>query len=207
MKLVVAYHGCDIATRDALVEGRTRLLPSTNPYDWLGDGIYFFESDWRRAMQFAEAAFNRPQDRLTQRPIRDPAVVGAILCVERWLDMSTQKGIDEFARTYRALIESGMRLRPNKRTSAEDSDFVLRHLDRRVFNALHQRRDAEHLPPYDAVRGGFPQGYPVAPTSSIRRKTHVQIALRNPSCAIGYFRVTEADDRTDALALEATVRN
>jgi len=190
--LVVGYHGCDQATCDALVAGATQLRPSSNPYDWLGDGIYFFEGDWRRALKFATASRDRPQDKLTREPVRNPAVVGAILRVGHWLDMSTQVGIDEFATAYRALIDSGVVLPPNKQAHGRDSDRILRRLDRRVFNQIHENRAAVGVAAYDAVRGPFPQGHPVAPSSSIHRDTHVQIALRNSACVLGYFVPVEA---------------
>ena len=72
--LVIGYHGCDQTTCDALVAGSTQLRPSCNPYDWLGDGIYFFEADWRRALKFAIASCERPYDKLTREPVRLTAV-------------------------------------------------------------------------------------------------------------------------------------
>jgi hypothetical protein len=190
--VVVAYHGCDESTRDDLIAGRTKLRPSKNPYDWLGNGVYFFEGDWRRALKFATASWDRPDEKLTRHPIIAPAVVGAVLRVGHWLDMSTQDGIDEFARTYDAMVEEGIRLKPNKSAHREDGDALLRLLDRRVFNVLHRRRAEAGETAYDAVRGAFPQGRPVAPSSKIRRDSHVQIALRNQACVLGYFRVDEA---------------
>jgi hypothetical protein len=40
----------------------------------------------------------------TARAIGTPAVVGAILRVQRWLDMATQEGINEFSLAYPALL-------------------------------------------------------------------------------------------------------
>jgi len=203
--LVVGYHGCDQATCDALVAGKTQLRPSSNPYDWLGDGIYFFEGDWRRALKFAVASCNRPQDRLTREPVRSAALVGAILRVGDWLDMSTQKGIEEFARTYRDMISRGRVVPPNKQANGNDSDWILRRMDRQVFNQIHNNRKTLNMLPYDAVRGPFPQGNPVAPSSSIRSGTHVQIALRNSACVLGYFAPIEAFEYRAQAAMEISV--
>lgn len=41
--LLVAYHGCDVTTRDALIAGWGRPNASKNAYDWLGPGFYVFE--------------------------------------------------------------------------------------------------------------------------------------------------------------------
>lgn len=189
--LVVAYHGCDAATRESLLSGETRLRLSANPYDWLGDGAYFFEGDWRRAYKFAAAACRRPSERLSRQAIRSPAVVGAILRVGHWLDMSTQAGIEEFEKTYLALVAEGAPLKANKAARCDDTDIILRLLDRQVFNELHRRRQKAGERAYDAVRGPFEQGEPVALASSICRDTHLQIALRNEACVLGYFRVME----------------
>lgn len=41
--LVVGFHGCDKSVVDAVIAGKTELLASANDYDWLGNGIYFWE--------------------------------------------------------------------------------------------------------------------------------------------------------------------
>ena len=42
-QIVLAYHGCDVTVRDGLVRGELTPRISSNAYDWLGDGLYFFE--------------------------------------------------------------------------------------------------------------------------------------------------------------------
>ena len=41
---------------------------------------------------------------------------------------------------------------------------------------------------YDTVRGAFLEGDPVYPGAGFSRETHLQIAVRNPSCLLGVFR-------------------
>ena len=191
-QLVVAYHGCDRATVDALVSGSLKELDqSDNPYDWLGKGTYFFQDDWRRALMFAQASAESPTRKFTARPIINPSVVGAILRLSSVLDMSTQEGIDAFRISYESLLLADIPLKKNRKSKPEDIDVILRGLDRQVFTNLHQMLIDQGIPPVDAVRGAFPQGNPVAPTSAIFANSHVQIALRNPSCVLGYFRVPE----------------
>jgi hypothetical protein len=191
-QLVVAYHGCDRATETALVSGAlTELSQSNNPYDWLGPGVYFFQDDWRRALMFAQASADNPSRHFTARPITTPSVVGAILKLSSVVDVSTQEGIEAFRVSYEALQKSGVKLNENKKSKQEDPDVILRGLDRQVFINLHQMLHDQQLLPVDAVRGAFPQGQPVAPTSAIYANSHVQIALRNSACVLGYFRVPE----------------
>ncbi|QHI96680.1 hypothetical protein GT347_00935 [Xylophilus rhododendri] len=191
-QLVVAYHGCDRSTEDALVTGQLLALqPSDNPYDWLGPGVYFFQDDWRRALMFAQASADQPHRKFTQRPIHDPSVVGAVLKLTATLDVSTQDGIGAFRTAYEALKLSGVRLKQNRKSASQDTDVILRGLDRQVFKYLHQMYTDQGLPAPDAIRGAFPQGEAVAPTSAIFANSHVQIALLNPGCVLGYFRVPE----------------
>ena len=43
--LVIGFHGCDQSVVEAVIAGKTELLASTNDYDWLGNGIYFWENN------------------------------------------------------------------------------------------------------------------------------------------------------------------
>lgn len=204
--LIVAYHGCDIVTRDALVSGRlTRLDQSQNKYDWLGPGVYFFENDPERAIRFAEASQSHPDRLYTKQPIVTPAVVGAILRVQHWLDMTTQAGITEFANAYEALSQVGEQLPTNRQARPDDRDFILRQLDNAVFTYLHAFRHEHAMLEYQAVRGAFPQGDDVNPNSGFRRDSHIQLALRDQTCVVGWFLPHDAAllTREDLAAREA----
>ena len=72
--LVVGFHGCDKSVVDAVIAGKTELLASKNDYDWLGNGIYFWENNEERAWQWAKALAKR---KISQ--VKEPAVVGAII--------------------------------------------------------------------------------------------------------------------------------
>lgn len=56
-------------------QGITRLVPSNNDYDWLGSGIYFWENNSLRALNFATELKNTVG---RNSRIEKPAVVGAI---------------------------------------------------------------------------------------------------------------------------------
>lgn len=191
--LVIAYHGCDITTRDDLVRGTLgHLQHSNNKYDWLGPGSYFFEDDYARALMFAQASHDNPKKRYTAKPIATPAVVGAVLQVQHWLDMTIQAGIEEFCLGYSALKKSAEegslpKLPGNTAASPEDTDILLRQLDNAIFTFIHQARDERNMQAFQAVRAAFYQGEEIAPASGFRARTHVQIALRDNSCVQGWF--------------------
>jgi hypothetical protein len=52
--VVLGFHSCDKKTGLKIINGEEHLKPSTNDYDWLGHGIYFWEQNPSRALQYAE---------------------------------------------------------------------------------------------------------------------------------------------------------
>lgn len=185
--LIVAYHGCDATVRDDLVSGKLGTLEfSKNSYDWLGDGIYFFESDAGRAARFASASANNPEKKYSARPIVTPAVVGALLRVSWCLDMTTQEGLSIYKETHSELTQLGITLPVNQQADINDKEVILRNLDRFVINAAAAKAEEDGRP-YEMVRGAFPQGGPIVASSAFRNDSHIQLALRNSSCVLGWF--------------------
>lgn len=80
LNTVLAFHGCDAGIRDAVVNG-AELKPSTNSYDWLGNGIYFWESDPVSAFEWAVQAKERKDS-----SVMEPVVLGAVLDLGNCLD-------------------------------------------------------------------------------------------------------------------------
>jgi len=58
------------------------MKPSSNLWDWLGEGIYFWEQNPERAWQFAEEQRER-------RKIAHPSVIGAFIQLGRCFDLTT----------------------------------------------------------------------------------------------------------------------
>ena len=59
-RTVLGYHGCDPAFAEKLLSGEVPIndwKPSTNDYDWLGHGIYFWEYAPERAFQTLRCPF------------------------------------------------------------------------------------------------------------------------------------------------------
>ena len=50
---VLGYHGCDHSVGERLLAG-TAFKLSDNDYDWLGPGIYFWEANPLRGLEFAQ---------------------------------------------------------------------------------------------------------------------------------------------------------
>ncbi len=50
---IIGFHGCDEETAKLAISGKEHLMKSTNEYDWLGHGIYFWENSPYRAYEWA----------------------------------------------------------------------------------------------------------------------------------------------------------
>jgi hypothetical protein len=75
-----------------------------------------------------------------------------------------------------------------KSAARNPRDLALRYLDCAMLNWYLFGREAGDLP-YQTVRGCFVEGGPAFPGSGIERQSHIQIAVRDPSCIIiGTFR-------------------
>ena len=72
--LVIGFHGCDRSVVEKVIAGKTELIASTNDYDWLGSGIYFWENNVERSWQWAKELSKR-----SNSSIKTPAVIGAVI--------------------------------------------------------------------------------------------------------------------------------
>jgi len=179
---VLGYHGCDREVGEKLLSG-TPFKPSNNAYDWLGPGIYFWEANPLRGLEFAtEAAKREPSQ------IKEASVVGGIIELGFCLDLTTKAGIEMVRIAYDSLLETS---RTAGVTLPENSPDKLRHpLDCAVIRRLHSIVE-EGGPPFDTVKGVFTEGDPVYPGAGFLEKTHIQIVVLNPSCIKGVFRVPD----------------
>ncbi|HXE06468.1 MAG TPA: hypothetical protein VN612_01145 [Acidobacteriaceae bacterium] len=181
---ILGYHGCQRSVGERLIAGEP-FAPSDNDYDWLGPGIYFWESNPMRALEWADLLHRRKR---APGP-SNPFVVGAAIDLGYCLDLLTANGLsavrasfDDFAQHIRM---SGQQL---PRNSGGD-DLLLRGLDCAVIKHLHGVLSRSAQQPFDTVRGVFIEGAPIYPDSGFREKAHIQICVRNPDVIKGVFRL------------------
>ena len=180
-RLVVGYHGCEREFGEAVLLGRTRPTPSANDYDWLGGGIYFWEHGFRRALEWAQQFRD------------DPFVLGAYLHLGRCLDLTDTWATARLKAAYGVLVqhlrEEQVPVPKNRRgRGAGESDRLVRKLDCAVINLLNDAEDRRsEAVYYQTVRGAFEEGQEAFPGACVRSKTHIQIAVRDPKCVLGYF--------------------
>jgi hypothetical protein len=159
---VLGYHGCDQSIAEQVVAGQQSLRPSENDYDWLGNGIYFWEHNPGRAFEFAGERRDRPHNNLQK--IADPAVIGAIIDLGDCLNLLDSQSIDSVRQAHVDLvkmsIEAGVPLPEN----SVGHDLLVRRLDCAVINFLHTTRAAKNDPPLD--ENGKLLSFPPTPTAT-----------------------------------------
>lgn len=186
-RLIIGYHGCDREVAYNVLMGNDRLKPSANAFDWLGQGIYFWEYGPHRALEFAKEQADRGV-------VKIPDVLGAYIHLGHCFDLTDREAttrLKEFHPVWRKKLEDeGIPVPKNRKTGKVAEDMLLRELDCAVLNTLHRILDdgAGGKLYFHTVRGVFVEGAPVYAGSGIHEKTHVQIAVRDPSLILGYFR-------------------
>jgi len=152
-------------------------------YHWLGDGIYFWENDPHRALEWAIEKASRNE----LKGAGGPFVIGAVIDLGRCLDLHVRENQTLLRKAYKNLSliskKVGAKIRQNEKAPKDQrKDKVMRYRDCAVINHLN-KIDTE----FDTVRGLFVEGKPVYPGGNIFFKTHSEIAVRNLSRIKGYF--------------------
>ena len=184
---VLGYHGCDQRVGERILKGEA-FKPSNNEYDWLGPGIYFWEANPMRGLAFAREAMSRRGSR-----IRRPFVVGAVISLGLCLDLTTTAGTEQLRKVHGRLMDFAGRYQFE--LPQNPSSTLLRPLDRAVIQMLHEARKDSGQSAIDTVKGIFVEGEPIYEGSGFFEKTHIQIAVCNPECVRGVFRVPPSELR------------
>ena len=183
---VLGFHGCDESVASKLLATNPTFRQSKNHYDWLGNGMYFWENDPVRAFEYVNEAQKR-----TPENYPNPTVIGAVLNLGHCLNLTENhyKKLlqDAFLRYRRFAEETGAEMPKNKQAYKDDHDKLLRPLDRAVIEFLHATNTPQRQ--FDSVRGMFVEGEELYEGAGFHEKTHVQIAIRNPKMIKGYFRI------------------
>jgi hypothetical protein len=178
---VIGFHSCDKEVGLRVLNGENELLPSINSWDWLGGGVYFWEQNPFRALQYATECAQRKQ--FNKVPIKIPFVIGAIVDLGNCLDLVESSSISVLSSAYKNLEktswEGGEKLPINKGNN--------RALDCLVIESIHNQNLSFKEQVYDTVRCAFPEGEAAYPTSYISSRLHIQVCVRNPACIRGFF--------------------
>lgn len=187
--LVLGFHGCNQDVYNYVIRESGTLKASNNTYDWLGNGIYFWEQNYQRAFEWA---YNRYKEKA--------AVIGAVIDLGRCLNLTDNSSSEILRKGYELLsltcqaVNSNL---PQNRGRSKDGDLLLRDLDCAVIQQIHDYNKQTENPSFDSVRGIFVEGQSVYAGSGFMEKTHIQLCIRNPNCIKGYFSPMSKNDNFD----------
>lgn len=176
--LVIGFHGCSKKTYENVLFDHQQLTKSTNTYDWLGNGMYFWENNYQGAFEWARQHHS------------DPQVIGAVIDLGNCLNLTDNKSIEIVQNGYELLkahLTSLNKKLPVNRNVGKNKDLLIRDLDCAVIQQIHSYNLMVNKPPFDSVRGVFLEGDEIYPNSGFKNNTHIQICVVNPNCIKGYF--------------------
>ena len=185
-RIVYGFHGCDISTKNRILHENGFFRKSNNRYDWLGSGVYFWECDPQRAMEFAESVI--ANNKQSKGSINTPAVIGAIIDLGNCLDLANRKNVELLAQAnklYLNLVGGEEKAAKNRGALP---NMKGRFRDCVVINLLNTIIDLDDKnSSFDTVRATFMEGEPIYPTSAFYTFTHTQICVRNLNCIKAVF--------------------
>ena len=190
---ILGYHGCDASIAELIFTGQATLKISSNDYDWLGDGIYFWEHNPQRAFDFACELAERPHP--SQQKIRNPAVVGAVIDLGYCLNLLDSRFIEMVRQAYNDLSDASKAAGIPLPENTGGPDLLSRKLDCAVIRTLHQDRIKAGELPFDTVRAAFLEGERLYEKAGFAAKSHIQVCVRRHSSILGYFRPLDEDGK------------
>jgi len=194
--LIIGFHGCELDVRNALLNNPDTIKISTEPYDWLGHGMYFWENNYDRALQWAE-------DKKKRGTLKKPSVIGAILHLGYCCDLLDSRYV-QILRAYFQVMAYSYKTLEKKLPINKDlpndrhKDKIFRELDCAAIEFMHENtfnrtkydihaKGYSDFKLFDSTRGAFTEGRPIFEGAGIFEKSHIQICIRNLNCIKGFF--------------------
>jgi hypothetical protein len=164
-----------------VLNGNDQLIPSKNTWDWLGEGIYFWEQNPSRALEYAIESAERKQ--FNRIPINTPFVLAAHIQLGHCLNLVESDSLKVLGQAYVGLEQ----LFKDARQSMPVNKGNNKELDCAVIQYIHQSNVIEGKPMYDTVRCAFQEGKLAYPGATCSSRLHIQVCVINPACITGYF--------------------
>lgn len=99
----MGFHSCDREVGLSVLNGNTQLKPSNNIWDWLGKGIYFWEQNPKRALEYSIESATKKQ--FNKIPIKTPFVIGAIIELGNCLNLIEPESLTVLKESFKGLEE------------------------------------------------------------------------------------------------------
>ena len=178
---VIGYHSCDREVGLRIVSGKDHLLPSNNSWDWLGPGIYFWEANPYRALDYAVDCAKKKQK--FNGEIKTPFVIGAIIELGNCLNLIEPNAV-HIVKVAHSLLKNDHERTGNKMPVNKGAN---RSLDCAVIAHLHKANAQYGFAPYDTIRSPFHEGEPIYDHANFTSGLHIEICVVDPYMIKGYF--------------------
>lgn len=165
---VYGYHGTSQTAAALIVHGT--FLPSNNRYDWLGDGIYFWEEAPERAWEWARQVYGD-----------DAAVVASRLLLDSCMDLAERHWQEFLAEVYRSFAHE--RKQRGRAVPRQRPNSGSHPLDRVIINRAVVTLAQQGIV-IRVVRSPFREGKRLYPWSALYSHQHVQIAVRDTALIV-----------------------
>lgn len=179
---IFGFHSCDREVGLKILNGEEGLKPSQNSWDWLGEGIYFWEQNPGRALDYAvECAQNK---QFFNGKIENPFVIGAVINLGNCLNLLESQSAIILKEAHTLLSQtkalSGTKMPKNKGAN--------RALDCAVIQTMHaSNKTSGSGIKYDTIRSSFDEGKEVYPGSIFTDRLHIEVCVINPDMILGYY--------------------
>ena len=147
-------------------------MPSTNTWDWLGSGIYFWEQNPYRAWEYA--AENASNLQFNKKRIKTPFVIGSIIELGNCFNLVESASLKILSESYIGL----QKLMGDAGKAMPKNNGKNRALDCAVIKYINESNAELGVPAYDTVRCAFSEGEEVYPGSTITSRLHIQICVQ-----------------------------
>jgi len=178
---IIGFHSCDREVGLRIINGKDHLRPSNNPWDWLGPGVYFWEDNPHRALDYSRNCATNKQ-KFSGR-IANPFVIGAIIDLGNCLNLIEHRSLGIVKRAYdifkQATEEAGGKMPTNKGAN--------RALDCAVIKYLHETNIKSDIAPYDTIRSPFLEGGAIYDQANFTDGLHMEVCVINTRMIKGYF--------------------
>ena len=170
---IIGYHSCDKEVGLKILNGKEDLIKSNNPWDWLGEGVYFWEQNPYKALEYSLEVAKGKQ--FNKKKINTPFILGTIIELGNCLNLLEPQSLEIIKKSFTSLKninkEAGTILPINKGNN--------RALDCAVISYTHQSLVQENKQPYDTVRSTFNEGKEVYEGSAFTTRNHIQVCVTN----------------------------
>ena len=178
---IFAYHSCDKEVGLKVLLGQDNLKASDNNWDWLGNGIYFWEENPYRALNYAVESQEGKQ--FNKIPIQIPFVLGALIDLGVCLNLTESTSLNVLREAHEELKkvnDAANAPMPENKGNRKILDCAVIEF----FNTTNEKSGKQKI---QTIRGAFAEGDEVYPGSTMRHKTHIQICVRDESVIKAYF--------------------